>query len=147
MRAVSKTTTPPPPDSVILGKVSVTASTPAQKRRSLLMILVFTLLSAAAQVLLKFGTVQLKLHPTLAGLLTNFPLIGGMALYGIGAALMVLALRHGELSVLYPLISLSYVWVAILSVVVFGEVMNPYKIGGICAIMAGVGVLGLGSHK
>lgn len=112
-----------------------------------MMILVFTLLSAAAQVLLKFGTVQLKLHPTLLGLLTNFPLIGGMALYGIGAALMVLALRHGELSVLYPLISLSYVWVAILSVTVFGEVMNPYKIGGICAIMAGVGVLGLRSHK
>ncbi len=111
------------------------------------MILVFTLLSAAAQVLLKFGTVELKLHPTLAGLLTNFPLIGGMALYAVGAALMVLALRHGELSVLYPLISLSYVWVAILSVLVLGEVMNPYKIGGICAIMAGVGVLGLGSHK
>ncbi|MDP8988901.1 MAG: hypothetical protein M3N41_02310 [Acidobacteriota bacterium] len=125
----------------------MTASTPEQKRRSLLMILVFTLLSAAAQVLLKFGTVELKLHPTLAGLLTNFPLIGGMALYAVGAALMVLALRHGELSVLYPLISLSYVWVAILSVLVLGEVMNPYKIGGICAIMAGVGVLGLGSHK
>jgi drug/metabolite transporter (DMT)-like permease len=144
---VSKTTTPPPADSVILGKVSVTASTPEQKRRSLLMILVFTLLSAAAQVLLKFGTVELKLHPSLAGLLTNFPLIGGMALYGIGAALMVLALRHGELGVLYPLISLSYVWVAILSVLVFGEVMNFYKIAGICVIMAGVGVLGLGSHK
>ncbi len=125
----------------------MTASTSEQKRRSLLMILVFTLLSAAAQVFLKFGTVQLKLHPTLAGLLTNFPLIGGMALYGIGAALMVLALRHGELSVLYPLISLSYVWVAILSVLVFGEVMNPYKIAGICVIMAGVGVLGMGSHK
>ncbi len=125
----------------------MTASTSEQKRRSLLMILVFTLLSAAAQVLLKFGTVQLKLHPSLAGLLTNFPLIGGMALYGIGAALMVLALRHGELSVLYPLISLSYVWVAILSVLLLGEIMNPYKIGGIVAIMAGVGVLGLGSHK
>jgi len=125
----------------------VTASTSEQKRRSLLMILVFTLLSAGAQVLLKFGTVQLKLHPTLIGLLTNFPLIGGMALYGLGAALMVLALRHGELSVLYPLISLSYVWVAILSVLVFGEVMNPYKVAGICVIMAGVGVLGLGSHK
>lgn len=125
----------------------MTASTTEQKRRSLLMILVFTLLSAAAQVLLKFGSVELKLHPSLLGVLTNFPLIGGMALYGIGAALMVLALRHGELSVLYPLISLSYVWVAILSVLVFGEVMNPYKISGICVIMAGVGVLGLGSHK
>jgi len=25
--------------------------------------------------------------------------------------------------------------------------MNPYKVAGICVIMAGVGVLGLGSHK
>lgn len=111
------------------------------------MIVVFTVLSAAAQVFLKFGSIQLKRDPSLAGLLTNYPLIGGMALYGIGAALMVLALRHGELSVLYPLISLSYVWVAVLSVLVFGEIMNVYKITGICAIMAGVAVLGSGAHK
>jgi drug/metabolite transporter (DMT)-like permease len=125
----------------------VTASTVEQKRRSLLMIVVFTLLAAAAQVLMKFGTNHLKLHPSLAGLLTDYPLMGGMLLYAVGAALMVVALRHGELSVLYPLISLSYVWVAILSVVVFGEIMNAYKIAGICVIMAGVGVLGMGAQK
>jgi drug/metabolite transporter (DMT)-like permease len=117
-------TTPLPPDSVILNEVSVTASTTRKKRRSLLMIVVFTVFSAAAQVLLKFGTIQLKLHPTFPGLLTNWPLLGGLALYGAGAALMVIALRHGELSVLYPLISLSYVWVAVLSVVVLEETMK-----------------------
>jgi drug/metabolite transporter (DMT)-like permease len=125
----------------------VTPSTAEQKRRSLLMIIVFTIIAAAAQVLMKFGSNHLKLHPSLAGLLTDYPLLGGLFLYGVGAALMVIALRHGELSVLYPLISLSYVWVAILSVMIFGEVMNPYKVAGICAIMAGVGVLGIGSHK
>ena len=135
------------PDSVILNKVPVTASTIEQKRRSLLMIVAFTVLAAAAQVLMKFGTIHHKLHPSIAGLLTDFPLIGGMLLYGVGAALMVVALRHGELSVLYPLISLSYVWVAVLSEVVFGEIMNVYKVTGICAIMAGVGVLGSGAHK
>jgi drug/metabolite transporter (DMT)-like permease len=111
------------------------------------MIVLFTVLSATAQVLLKYGSIQLKLNPSFTGLLTNFPLLGGLALYGIGAAIMVVALRHGELSVLYPLISLSYVWVAVLSVVVFGEIMNVYKIAGICAIMAGVAVLGSGAHK
>ena len=123
------------------------ASTAGQKRRSLLLIVVFTLLAAVAQVLMKFGTNYLKLHPSMVGLLTDYPLIAGMALYGVGAVLMVAALRHGELSVLYPLISLSYVWVAVLSVVVFGEIMNPYKIAGICVIMAGVGILGMGAHK
>ncbi len=122
-------------------------STAAEKRRSLLLVVAFTLLSATAQVLFKFGTNRLQGHVTALLLATDFPLIFGLALYGIGAALMVLALRHGELSVLYPLISLSYVWVAILSVTVFGEAMNPYKIGGVCVIMLGVGVLGLGAHE
>jgi len=31
--------------------------------------------------------------------------------------------------------------------VVFGEIMNVYKVSGICAIMAGVAVLGSGAHK
>jgi len=124
----------------------VHTSTAAQKRQALLLVIAFTLLSAAAQVFFKYGTARLQGHVSLLLIATDFPLIAGLALYGIGAAMMVLALRHGELSVVYPLISLSYVWVAILSVAVFGEAMNPYKIGGICVIMAGVGVLGLGSH-
>jgi len=65
----------------------------------------------------------------------------------VAAVLMILALRHGELSVLYPLISLSYVWVAVLSVLIFGEVMNIYKVGGVCLIMIGVGVLGMAGRK
>jgi drug/metabolite transporter (DMT)-like permease len=134
-------------DSAILSKVPVTTSTAAQKRRSLVLIVAFTLLAAAAQVLFKFGTNRLLGHTSLIAIITDVPLIGGLVLYGLGAAMMILALRHGELSVLYPLISLSYVWVAILSVVIFGESMNPYKIGGICVIMAGVGVMGAGSQK
>ena len=125
----------------------MTASTPQQKRRSLFLIIAFTVLAAAAQVLFKFGTNQLAHQVSLLGVLTDFPLIAGLALYGLGAAMMVLALRHGELSLLYPLISLSYVWVAILSVVIFREVMNPYKIAGICVIMAGVAVMGSGARK
>ena len=146
-KTVVTTTSPHPPDSAILNEIPVTASTTAQKRRSLVLIVAFTGLAAAAQVLLKLGTVQIKLHPSIIGVLMNCPLLGGLALYGLGAAMMVIALRHGELSVLYPLISLSYVWVAILSVLIFGEVMNPYKIAGICVIMAGVAVLGSGAHK
>ena len=59
---------------------------------------------------------------------------------------MVVALKHGELSLLYPIISLSYVWVAILSVLIFHETMNALKIAGICVIMIGVAVLGRGSR-
>jgi drug/metabolite transporter (DMT)-like permease len=125
----------------------VTTSTVQQKRRSLILVIGFTVLAATAQVLFKFGTVRLGQHPSIIGLLTNYPLIGGLALYGVGSAMMVIALRHGELSFLYPLISLSYVWVAILSVLIFQESMNPYKIAGIAVIITGVAVMGNGARK
>ena len=125
----------------------MTTSTVQQKRRSLVLVIAFTVLAATAQVLFKFGTVRLNHNPSLIGVLTNFPLIGGLALYGVGSAMMVIALRHGELSFLYPLISLSYVWVAILSVLIFQETMNPYKIAGISVIIAGVAVMGNGARK
>lgn len=122
-------------------------STPEQKRRSVVLILVFTFFAATAQVLWKYATIALGEHPSPLAAITSVPLIAGLAIYGLGAILMIVALKHGELSVLYPLISLSYVWVAILSVLLFGESMNPFKIAGIIVIMAGVGVLGRGAHR
>jgi multidrug transporter EmrE-like cation transporter len=112
-----------------------------------LLILLFTFLAASAQVMWKYGTVRLGDHPTLLVLITDVPLIAGLAVYGMGAILMILALKHGELSVLYPLLSLSYVWVAILSVLLFHESMPAPKIAGICIIMAGVATLGKGAHR
>jgi drug/metabolite transporter (DMT)-like permease len=111
------------------------------------LILIFTFLAATAQVMWKYGTIRLGEHPTLQVLITDVPLIAGLAVYGLGAILMIIALKHGELSVLYPLISLSYVWVAILSVLLFHESMPAAKIAGICVIMAGVATLGKGAHR
>ncbi len=113
----------------------------------MLLIVVFTFVAATAQVLLKSATNALGEHPSLHALITCVPLFAGLALYGMGAVLMIVALKHGELSVLYPLISLSYVWVAILAIVFFNEHMNPLKLAGIVVIMLGVGVLGRGAHK
>ena len=111
------------------------------------MIVVFTIVAAVAQPLFKTGANHLFANPTILGLVTDIPLIAGLALYGGGSVLMILALRHGELSVLYPVISLSYVWVAILSVVIFHETMSPVKIAGIATIIAGVAVLGRGGSR
>ena len=111
------------------------------------LIILFTFLAATAQVLWKRATNNLGEHPSLFALLTNIHLIAGLAIYGVGSILMIVALKHGELSVLYPLISLNYVWIAILSVMLFQETMNPLKIAGICVIMAGVAVLGKGAHR
>jgi drug/metabolite transporter (DMT)-like permease len=122
-------------------------STLEQRRRSLALVVIFTLISAVAQACLKTGATALGAGPTIRAILTDVPLIGGLALYGVGTVLMILALRHGELSVLWPVISLSYVWVTIISVVWFHEPMNAAKIAGVAVIISGVAILGRGAHK
>jgi multidrug transporter EmrE-like cation transporter len=72
--------------------------------------------------------------------------MAGLCMYGVSALLLVLALKHGELSMIYPVIALTFVWVTIVSAVVIGEPMTPYKLAGIATIVAGVGVLGLGKR-
>ncbi len=76
------------------------------------------------------------------GYLTNLPLLGGYCLYGLSTVLMVFALRDGELSILYPLVALTYVWVTVLSVLFFHESLNVLKLCGIAIVVTGVAVLG-----
>ncbi len=71
-------------------------------------------------------------------------LFAGYAMYGVSTVLLVLALRHGQLSLLYPVFAMTYVWVTILSVLIFHESMNPYKLAGIAVIVGGIAVLGKG---
>jgi drug/metabolite transporter (DMT)-like permease len=104
-----------------------------------------TILNAVAQILFKVATRNLVLTP--AGLLTNVPLIAGCACYGFFTIAMVLALREGELSMLYPIIALSYVWVTLLTYWLLKETPNLYKNLGIVTIVIGVAVLGRGGRK
>lgn len=105
-----------------------------------------TVLGAAAQILLKTGANHLG-DLTLLNIVTNWGLIGGLSLYGVSTLLLVLALRDGELSLLYPVIALTYVWVTVLSFVVFHDRVNPFKLAGIAIIVIGVAVLGGGRKR
>jgi drug/metabolite transporter (DMT)-like permease len=122
-----------------------------QRNRSLVLAFLCTLIGAVAQLLIKSGAPKLTVEPTLVrtaiGALSNSHLMGGLCLYGLSAILLVLALRHGELSMIYPVIALTFVWVTILSAVVVGETMTPSKMVGIGIIVAGVAVLGLGGRR
>jgi multidrug transporter EmrE-like cation transporter len=115
------------------------------------MVLVCTILGAAAQVLIKKGTAALGEHPSMVetaiGIFTNRLLFEGYALLGLSTVLLVLALRQGELSLLYPVITLTYVWVTVLSMWIFHDSMNAYKIAGVSTIIAGVAVLGRASRE
>lgn len=104
-----------------------------------------TVIGAAAQILLKMGANQLSSSNPVKMLLNPW-VFSGYALYGISTGLLILALRKGQLSVLYPVIALTYVWVTILSIAIFKESLNPYKVVGLSVVVAGVAVLGRDSN-
>jgi multidrug transporter EmrE-like cation transporter len=135
---------------------SVGAATVPEKKfdprqRSIALVMLCTFIGAAAQVFIKLGVSTLPhvqgVVPNMLAMATNPRLVSGYSLYGISAVLLVLAFRHGELSLLYPVIALTYVWVAILSVLVFHEQLSAVRIAGIATIVVGVGVLGRGSKS
>ena len=108
---------------------------------SVLLVFGCTILGAAAQILFKFGAIHLP-KPTPLQILSSPWLLLGYCLYALSTVLMVLALRKGQLSILYPIISLTYVWVALLSMLIFKETLNAYKAIGLLIVVAGVAVLG-----
>jgi multidrug transporter EmrE-like cation transporter len=117
----------------------------ASRRRSVLLVFACTVLGAAAQLLIKIGMSHFTPDP--AAIATNLPLVAGYALYGINTLMLVLALKDGELSMLYPIIALTYVWVTLLSYTLLPEKPNVYKNVGIATIVIGVAVLGRGGRK
>lgn len=78
---------------------------------------------------------------------TVLPLLLGFAIYGLGALSMMCAYRFGELSVLQPINSITYVISAILGAFCFQEPITIFKLTGIVIIMAGVIVLAGSSEK
>jgi multidrug transporter EmrE-like cation transporter len=116
---------------------------PLTRAQSIALVLCCTILGAAAQMLMKIGLSHLS-PPGLMGYVTSLPLFGGYCLYALNTVLMVFALRDGELSILYPIIALTYVWVTILSVLFFHETLNLFKLLGIAVVVTGVAVMGRG---
>ena len=87
------------------------------------------------------------LIPLLTALVTDLPLVAGYACYGLFTVAMVLSLREGELSKLFPIIALTYVWVTLLAYWLLKDPPNIYKNAGIATIVIGVGILGQGGPK
>lgn len=86
-----------------------------------------------------------KFHLSIEGVFKNPNLIIGVFFYGVGTILFIPALKGGELSVLYPLVALVYVWVSLLSVKFLNEKMNILKWVGIVLILIGVTLIGVSS--
>lgn len=148
---MSSLTTVPPVTSLI-GEAPHTHRT-----NPVYLVLGCTVFAAAAQVLMKFGAMHPMpaINPSdlgsvvafLTALLGNWQLLLGYSLHGCNAFLLILALRDGELSMLYPIIALTYVWVNLLSMYFFHEHLNLWKSVGIGLVIGGVALLGKASQR
>jgi uncharacterized membrane protein len=107
------------------------------------LILTATVIGGFGSVFLKKGADRLELN--LKDTVGNTTLIKGITLYVVSSVFYIISLRGGELSILYPLVSLSYAWICLLSIKLLGEHMNMWKWAGIAFIFVGVSFIGLGS--
>jgi multidrug transporter EmrE-like cation transporter len=111
------------------------------------LILTGVALNAAAQLLLKVATQPLGHFSEFnAGILSSSVTIlfkspsfwAGMVCYGASLCVWLAALSKAPVSTAYPMLSLGYVVVAIVSVTWLGETLSPAKMLGIALICAGV---------
>ena len=76
----------------------------------------------------------------------NWRLAAGVALFLLSSYFFVLGIRPpGELSVLYPMVSLGYIFTLLWSRIFFKEPLTRTKFIGLGLIVAGVVFVGLGS--
>jgi uncharacterized membrane protein len=115
--------------------------------RSIALVVTCTIFGAIAQILIKFGAHQIHPSQFAYGILTNAWLLGGLCCLGFNTLLLIIALREGQLSVLYPIIALTYVWVVILSPMFFDDRINMFKAIGVGVIVLGVSLIGWGSRQ
>lgn len=120
----------------------------------IVLLLINVVLGSAGQIALKQGVTSLGGLSGGSGLLGMFTgalraiatpyVFLGFALYGISSLLWLNILSQVRLSIAYPMISLSYVVVVLLSSVFLKEKVNPITLGGLLLICLGVSLIGFG---
>ncbi len=114
---------------------------------SVVLVVIADLIGSFASILLKIGSgsVTRDWRNIMADYRRTLMLFGGLALFGISAIIFTIALRGGELSVLYPFVSIGYIFIVLLSKMILKERINVWKAGGIGFIILGVVLIGFGS--
>ena len=110
---------------------------------SIVVVLIASLIGSYGAVMLKKVSAHIRM--CIKNPVKHPQLIIALFFYGIGTILFIIALKFGQLSVLYPLVATTYIWVSILSIRLLNEKMNRRKWLGIGIIILGVSLIGLGS--
>lgn len=103
---------------------------------AILLVVVGTMIGAFGSLLLKKGAKNFRLDISL--LVRNWRVSVGLMLYVIASVLYIIALKHGQLSVIYPIAAAQYVWICLLAQKYLNERMNKLKWIGVFIIITGI---------
>lgn len=117
--------------------------------KDFLLIVMTVLLNTAGQFVMKMGMNNVgRISVGGSGLVTGFLraftspfVLSGLLLYGLSAALWIVIVSRVNLSWAYPLVSMSYVIVAILSPTLLHEKFSLMRLIGTVIICGGVAVV------
>lgn len=112
--------------------------------KTILLVIICTLFTSTGQIFWKIGSASIN---NITSFIMNPLLIIGFICYGLGAGLLIIAMKYGELSVVYPFIALSFIWVNIASIFLFNETISLINTAGILGIIIGISMIGYGSGK
>lgn len=103
------------------------------------LVIAATVVGSLGPIMMKKASTRVKFRK---GKIIDKYLFTGFMLYGVSTIMFIPALKGGDLSVLYPIVSVTYVWVSLLSMWMLKEKMNSLKWGGIALVIFGVILIG-----
>lgn len=112
--------------------------------KSILLVLTASFIGSFGAVFLKAGAG--RLHRDLRTLLFNWRLAAGVGMYVLSLVFYMAGIREGELSILYPMVSLGYLWTMLWSKLFFHEPISRKKVAGLVLILAGIVMLNAGNR-
>lgn len=114
-------------------------------------VLASTLFAVTGQLALKIGMTRMgpvamggrNLVSLVWSIATNWFVVGGLFVYGLGVFFWLIALSRAPLSYVYPFASLNYVLIILASFVILREKITWLRIAGVIVICTGVMIVAL----
>ena len=121
----------------------MTPSTHTTPSSAVLLVLCSSFIGSFGAVFLKLGAEHMG--GGLGRLLRNYWLAIGIALYLLSSVFYAMGVSQGQLTVLYPMVSLGYIWAIVWARLFFKEPLTLAKLGGLAMIVFGVGLINFGN--
>ena len=110
---------------------------------SILLVLFASFIGSFGAVFLKLGAE--RMGGGIARVFTNYWLATGIMLYLGSSVFYMMGLAQGQVTVLYPMVSLGYLWAIIWARLFFKESFTIFKVGGLLMIIFGVALINFGN--